>query len=34
MKRILMMKNLVKILTNFYVIMISSSLFQISKYHR
>ena len=33
MKRILMKKNLVKIRTNFYVIMLSSSLFQINKYH-
>ena len=34
MKRILMKKNLVKIRTNFHVIMLSSSLLQISKYHR
>ena len=34
MKQILMKKNLVKIRTNFHVIMLSSSLFQINKYHR
>ena len=33
MKQIVMKKNLVKMQTNFHVIMLSSSLFQISKYH-
>ena len=33
MKQIVMKKNLVKIETNFHAIMLSSSLFQISKYY-
>ena len=33
MKQIVMKKNLVKMQTNFHAIMLSSSLFQISRYH-